>query len=415
MTRIPKFALIALATVALAHGTASATTSRIQALGGNGAFFEDDANVLRWYGSLVDYPDLAVVETGAFNPYWGYNNQDMDLVSGPGGGVHVGLGQGDGRGTAALYFHGRNRDTLFSSFARCGLDYAVTALYSRRFGAVAATILFRHGAASELQTLTDDSDDPVFYLDGDHAQTEIGAGIRMDLSPTAYLDLAGEVVRTRIREQSIIEDGAFPEEERESWNSVRIRSRVFMRLGDVAALVPVAEFCRTDTPLPASFIFPPPTQKEHVVRLGCGLDYFPDTDRFLYSSLEYIGGSSDLFLGPEDDRLFTQSWAWHSALSHLGMETRLLAWMTLRASVTWEYRHFAEEWEDGEHAAGSPEDWDSDGFLLYSNLGAGLHLGRCDLDLALTNRFPEWQAGYLGRDRFRDDEHWITATLRAAF
>ena len=83
-----------------------ATTGRIQALGGNGTFFEDEANVLRWYGSLGDYPDLAVLESGGFNLDSGYHNQDMELLSGPGGGVHHSLGEEGRWGTAALYFHG---------------------------------------------------------------------------------------------------------------------------------------------------------------------------------------------------------------------------------------------------------------------------------------------------------------------
>ncbi len=44
-----------------------ATSSRIRSLGGSSGYFEDDHNVLRWFGSLPEYGNLAVVELGTFD------------------------------------------------------------------------------------------------------------------------------------------------------------------------------------------------------------------------------------------------------------------------------------------------------------------------------------------------------------
>ena len=61
-----------------------ASSTRIGSLGGSGGFFEDHHNVLRWCGSLVDYPDLAVIETGHFDLTNGYDDDWGKSVSGPG-------------------------------------------------------------------------------------------------------------------------------------------------------------------------------------------------------------------------------------------------------------------------------------------------------------------------------------------
>ena len=77
---------------------AVATSSRIRSLGGSGGYFEDDNNVLRWYGSLPEYGNLAVVELGTFD-LDADNYEPWDgLVSGQGGGFHVRRQIGHARG-----------------------------------------------------------------------------------------------------------------------------------------------------------------------------------------------------------------------------------------------------------------------------------------------------------------------------
>ena len=52
-----------------------ASTARLRALGGEGAYLEDPANVLLWYGSLGDYPNLVIAETGAWEQNGGYRGE----------------------------------------------------------------------------------------------------------------------------------------------------------------------------------------------------------------------------------------------------------------------------------------------------------------------------------------------------
>ena len=152
-----------------------------------------------------------------------------------------------------------------------------------------------------------------------------------------------------------------------------------------------------------------------MVRIGCGLNYYPDTDRFLLATVEYRHLESEFFMELDDARLFTQNW--NSDIFHcgLGAETRFLSWMTLRASCSWEYLYFTESFENPENIEGNPEDGNSESAYLHINLGTGLHFGRYNVDLALTNKFPTTPAGFVGYADFQDDRNWLTATLRAEF
>lgn len=395
---------------------AVATTARILALGGNGAFFEDEANVLRWYGSLGDYPDLAVLDSGRFNLGWGYHNRDMELLSGPAGGIHRSFGEEGRWGTAAVYFHRRDSEADPGSLAGSRLTNTVTALYSRTVGPVSAAFVFRRGSLSESSSVEFDSlVDVPSNFDRDQSRTDIGAGLRWDLSESAYTDLAGEFKLSRIEETRTTTAGDVDSDVRRSSGTFNLRSRTFIQTGPRTTLVPVAEFMLADVPYPAPMFGPVPELNGYRVRIGCGLNYFPDTDKLLMTNLEYRRGSTEYIR--KDEYGYALAWTrdWDSFLAGLGVETRFLSWVTLRASVNYEYIRISQSGLEP-YTLLHEEFAEHDDFVeLTTNLGAGVHLGKFDVDLALTENYPGTPAGYVGVHLIPDADNWLTATLRAEF
>jgi hypothetical protein len=414
-TRQRRLATALIILVAISAQASSATTARILALGGNGAYFEDEANVLRWYGSLEDYPDLAVAESGRFNLGWGYHNRDMGLLSGPAAGIHRALGP-DGRwGTAALYYHRRDSEVDPGSLTGSRLTNTITAMVSRSVGPVAATVVVRRGSISESTSIDREAVVHLPYkYDRDQSRIDIGAGVRWDVSESAYTDLAGEFRHSRIDESRTTTAEDVIGDDRHSSGSVDLRSRTFIQLGQKTAWIPVAEIILADTPLPAPMFGLVPELNGHRVRIGCGLNYFPDTDKFLMMSMEYRGGSNE-YIRRDDDFALTWSRDWSAFVSGVGVETRFLSWATIRASVNYQYISISESWQEPADPASTAYEDHADYVDLMANLGLGIHLGRFDLDLALTNDYPSTPAGYLGDHAISDADNWLTATVRALF
>ncbi len=426
MTRIPNFlssrwiAMVPAVVIALGvlfPGSGLATTGRIQALGGNGAFFEDEANILRWYGSLGDYPDLAVLESGGFSLDWGYHNENMELLSGPGGGVHRSLGQ-DGRwGTAALYFHPRDTDSDPGSLERSDLENTITAMYSRSVRGVLATLVIRRGTFSQ----TDQYVGRPYFLPNsmvrDHRRTDIGGGVRWDLTDAAYVDLAGEFRDTRIDESFSSPVDSTYDAERVSSTTFNLRSRVFLKVGARSALIPMAEIILANSPLPVSDLGIIQSVEGHLLRLGCGWNYFPDTDKLLLMSMEYRRGKSEFNSRNNVAYPYFNSWAeeWSSFNTSIGVETRFLSWLTLRGSFNYEYFDWRKPWRTNGGILLSSDDLHSWAADLSANLGIGVHLGRYDLDVALSNDYPRIPSGYLNHQSFQDPDSWLTATLKIEF
>lgn len=407
MNRHGRLFLLCLVVALAAGGTTYATTSRIQALGGNGAFYEDEGNVLRWTGSLIDYSGAVFIETGAFNLYTGYHDLAMRPSSGPSAGLHLGLGRDDGQGVVALYLQGRNRNTAFAADPRGYLAGSATAIYAREIGPAACAVEVRHGRTSLEDRFDDRADSP--RLDQDLTETEAGLGFRLDLSEGAYLDLAGAVRWTGTEESRSVPDAVLVDYGSESGNRYELRSRLFWSLAENLALVPVLEWMDTDTPRAAVPFWSIPSVDHYLIRVGCGVNYFPDTDRFLFASAEYRGGESSFSTAFAPGIDTVEDWDWDEVHVDAGAETRLLAWLTLRASCHWNYSSSSNSAQTGGAAA---EYWEWDGVRLAGNLGLGAHLGRWDLDLAMTNKVPDTPKGFIGYGQGLDEQRWLIATLR---
>lgn len=386
----------------------SASSTRIYSLGGSGGFFEDHRNVLRWCGSLVDYPDLAVIETGHFDLTNGYDDDWGKSVSGPGGAVHIRLDEAGRWGTAGLYFHGNADDSDPGSLHRGYLGGGLTALYGRDLGGVSASIYYRHTGNTDFETVsTSQIPYPISY---DRARDDIGLGTRFDLGEKAYLDLAGDIRHISDRASGTgPNDTTWDTGELDSWNNYGLRGRAFIGLNDRLALVPLAEYISEDftgtSYAGAALLQETSDNVGRLIRLGAGLNHFIDTDNLLLFSAEYLDGQVDHTIRDLDgnvDDLWKEDYT--VILMLLAFESRLAHWITVRASTG--YEHLENDGDLTQPATGEH---------IPLGLGLGLHLGSMALDLSLTDREPRAVSRYSAALPAEDSSTWLSITFSYGF
>lgn len=389
--------------------SAGATTARTASLGGAPDFFTDEGEVQRWCASLAEYPDLLVVESGRWDLAEGYGAFVGSPRSGPGAGLHF-AGDRSGRwGVGALYFHARESDSDPGSLHGGDLASAWTGIYARRCGPLQAGLRLRHVRDRLAASLDRADDTAVAWL---RTRQDVGLGGRMDLGAGAFVDLAGEVRRMSDAMEGGLELPSRPDAgQRPAWRNFAVRSRVFVRTSPRTALVPVVEYLNEDFtqigPWPGADQVFSTDRRAHLVRGGLGWNFFPDLDKFLLLSGEYLRSGTALRTWNREvtlDRdLDLEIWAMRAA-----GESRLGPWLVLRAGAGLERRTDSEA------------EWSRTRYAVPLAVGLGLCAGRFALDLALCDREP----GGLTR-RFAGTESlqagtsanstWFIATLRCGF
>ncbi len=383
---------------------AQATSARVAGLAG-GEFIEDDRNVQRWYGSLGDYANLIFLEGGHFTLPEGWHDSNGRRVSGPGLGAHVELGESARWGTAAFFLNGQGDDVDPGSLARDRMGTTWSAMWTRSFGSLQPTLMYRRGSSTGEATV--EAAVPAGLVRSwDRARTEYGLGVRWDLSESAYLDLAGEL--RQHREQTTVADPfiTVPGPELTSSSSFGLRARSFVRLNPTMALVPLVEYLHEDRPLSAPSPIVAQGLDGRLVKVGAGLNWYPDPDHFLVLSWDYIHADADYLETPlAGDPSVRSTQRWNSLSLTMGFETRFQYWLTFRGSFRYE-----------PVALKGPDAAESDDFATFMvNLGAAIQLGNYDLDLALTDQEPRSVAGYHGHTLFGNPATWLTVSLRRSF
>jgi len=364
---------VALALGFLAALPAQATTARIHALGGDGDLFEDAAGITRWYGSLADYPDHLVLDSGSFNIPDGYWMFASEKINGPAAGLVRHLDEAGRWGTVGLFW--RDLDTDHDLFLENNrLRENLQALYGRRLGPVDATLSYGHGNwrvhdGAEVR---------------DYSAHTFGLGARLDLSTTAYLDVAWDLRRTSRRDEGD-----------ESIHN--LRGRAFVGVTERTILVPLAEWIREERVHPFSAVIDPQPADHRLTRLGVGLNFLPDTDHLLLLGLLYEDGRRH-YAGYHE--------AWDAWLLRSGFESRISSWLTVRGGLTYTHHDVRTDLPPIQ----DPWQWLNQGDpILRVNLGAAVHLGPADLDMAFGERYP--RRAFLGRT-FEPQKHWLSASLR---
>lgn len=391
------------AALAVAPAPALATGARLAALGG-GDFLEDDHNVGRWYGSLGDYPNQITFDTGHFTLPEGWHDVRGGRVSGPGLAVHLALDPTGRWGTVGFLLNDQGDDTDPGSLNRDRQGDTWTALWSRRFGPMQPTLMVRHG--------TDAGGTPVgsgvnpAVLKWDRARTEFGLGARWDLAAGAYLDLAGEV--RRHREQTSAADSVLSVTGAElaSTASYGLRARAFVQLGPTFALVPGVEYVREDRPLPSASPIDQLSLDGNLVKVGTGLNWYPDPDHFLVVAVDYLHGDADHLRSlPGAAPALEYARQWDSLSLTAGFETRFNFWLTFRGS----FRYEPVSRQDTSATA------EADFATFMVNLGATVALAEYTLDVSLTDQEPRSVTGYHGHSLFGNPGTWLSLSLRRGF
>ncbi len=348
-----------LALLAAAAGTA--TETRVNSLGGRGDYFEDVANVLAWYGSLSAYPNLAVAELGTFDAARGDEAADRQATR-QGAGAHLALGPEGRDGVAATY--------LFGEGDTGGAPAARMLLYGRAWSGGRAAIALGLSAAdweepAEGGTWSRRSEDAVF-----------GLGVRWDVGPGAYAEVAGEAIRDRRQQSAAPLHGRL---DHRGWGSFGLRARLFWEPRTGWILTPVAAYDRRDTwELPGEPAGPGRLDAWSE-RLGVGLTRLPHPDVQLLATLEYHRARLRRGVLLADGTTLATEGAREEALhARLGVEARVRPWLSLRAGARNAPGRFGMPAVAGLSDA---EDFDL-------TLGLGAHLGACDVDLLLNDDAP---------------------------
>lgn len=377
----------AILTALACFGTvASATTTRVAALGGASDYFDDESNVQRWYGNLPEQTDLALLEPGRLDLDAGHAAWD-ERVLGEGGGLFLRLADGRNPSTAAIFFSADRPDS--------GSGGYIGGMAGRQFGAVAAAVSFvgtSHFAEERsLGRYTSRAD----------YSHELGLGLDFRCSDRFRLATAGEIVNTQY-------GGA-----ESTWESFGLRLRASWRPGDSWTLASLCDYWRDVRAAYSPLLASSGDCDAWQIRVGCGIVREPTPQRRLLFSAEYREGKEGWAMLSFPTRFSNSERDYFVLHCRVGAEARVQPWLTLRFGA--EYRRVEEACERWRKF-----DWDaySDQEVAGSvrvetpiALGCSVGSGDLTLDLMLADGTPSW-AGYLRSENgLADNGHYFGATL----
>ncbi|MBA4378340.1 MAG: hypothetical protein C0395_06735 [Gemmatimonas sp.] len=366
------FAVVSTCTLFAAATPVDAGTARLLALGGDAGYCTDAVDVLRWYGSLGDYPDRAVFEFGDLLHGRDRAPADQGLI-GHGGGVHARLSRDGGWGTAAFYF----QDHLPQS----DTDGAFSALWSRRCGPLDVGLCgrFTTFGDSEVGTLVGDRIDAQYYH-------HYGLGVGGEPRPGLRLEFAGEIVNSRAESHGAL----YHLSPTNDWSTFGLRLRGFVELAPDLTLVPLIDHYRDRRATFDADINSPADLDAAMTSLGLAANLRPDPDTLLLIGAEYRGGHRDLDL--REAGSLSADWSrsardFYQIRGRAGLESAVLPWLTARASVQYVRVHDDRlRTATGEHPTMDRDRLEAVATPL--SLGFTVHHGRLTADFAHNDSAP---------------------------
>jgi hypothetical protein len=185
---------------------------------------------------------------------------------------------------------------------------------------------------------------------------------------------------------------------------------VFYGVSDKVVITPMFEYVRDVRVTFSETLDDAADLDAHVTRLGIGASVFPDIDNLVLVTFEYRRGEEDL-LGR--GALFAdyrqQEGEWYSLHGRVGVESRILAWLTLRLGV--EYRRNDEESLLLRPVEGAPDVWNARHDVYVEtplNIGLGMHFGAFTADFVVNDGAP-FGLGYAFTGAGRSDSVTFTS------
>lgn len=355
-------------------GSASATLTRVRALGGGLSYVDDDAGATLWYTSLLDYPDRAVLDIGDVNLDHGGNG-----LGNSGGGIHLALDHPHERTCIGLYL----QDTLPAE-APGG---AITLLGAHRFGALALGFKagFTSYFAGENSTETYGYGRGIYFHD-------YGLAGRWDASPSVSGDLAFDLVNVQ---------GDAGEEDlwylpyQQNWSTWGVRTRWFVRVSDEVVLVPLIDHRHDDRPAASVTIGAPADRHAYRNAFGVGFQVQTDEANLILISGEYrrIRERESRILGESTSWLFDRTdLTAHEVTARVGIESTVRPWLVLRGSLQYLRLQNERLSARGHTLPDVPDRWaQSRSIMVYTpvTIGVGLALAPFTADVTLNTRWRE--------------------------
>jgi len=363
-----------------------ATSSRVESMGGGDDYFEDINNVLRWYGSLASYGGTALFELG---------ETSGSSVERRGATLIADLTRGGGWGTAGLFLFGDNPDEV------------IRLAWGKRFGGVQIGLQWKlrweayHWYDQSLgESGVLDTDDQVF-----------GLGARWELGDRLFLDTAGDVAQTGRRVEladAIVEPNDF------TLDTLSGRMRLFWGVNDRSVIVPLLGYRRDLRKERIDTYWDVFDRDRDEFILGLGGNHLPDADTMIVGSFTY-GLSHEDLANPRDDssEVDEVSTTANTYILRMGIERRLLPWLTLRAGAMQVLEHAVISTLDSGMTELVRQDDDNE--HLDVSLGLALHFGPFDADFAVQDETPFYFGSIVTNAGNGSDTTWSKITLQYVF
>ena len=298
----------------------------------------------------------------------------------------------------------KTRDSDQSTAIEHDPEHSVALLYARRQGRVKIGLALRYGDREWTTAIDTVAGGPLTHRK--FTRTTIGLGLRADLSADSFLDVACDVHRLHWLDLGPIYEGI----QSDSWQNVSLRARSYLSVSSDLALVPAVEYWTEDHVVPLDWSNLALNRRNTLARLGCGLSYTPDDQELILVSADYRSFSEEETVAVYGTGV-TQKQSFRQINLALAVERRYLSWLTLRAGTG--FQHY----EVDPRTPGAAIIDDS---AFVHSVGAGLHLGRIDVDVALTSQepgrlAPNWDAAYSNDRTAQAEGAWFSAVLRSTF
>jgi hypothetical protein len=244
----------------------------------------------------------------------------------------------------------------------------------------------------------------------------LGLGVRRGLASRLYLDVAGETTfHARQYEQDL---AGLRFKQDDSWQTFAVRARAFYGAVDWLALVPMMEHVKDVLLTYSPALADVADLDARITRVGLGLNIFPDSDNLLLASWEYrwqeheVRGAGTWGAAYQAQRERTDGY-----VLRLGLESRVMPWLSLRAAARQEVLERTTRLqlvESLKDSVADPASLPSDPELDLT-LGLAFHFGAFAADCLFSDKAPFSLASFLTGADGSTDSTFTSLTLTYAF
>ena len=386
---------------------AHAGSTRLAALGGSGDYLRDDRSALRWYASAPDYPDLAVMELGRLDLDSG-EEPWQDRVDGLAAGFHV--QPGERWGTFIGYFHSLAEQSAASQVDAVYPGGSVNLGWGKRWGRYGAGLGFRGTSYADVQQTTGEP------LTGrEEYRHDYGLGLSADLGRGVGLEFAGEL--RQVISYIVDPDRDLNVTDSSSLDSYGLRLRALIPAGERSEIVPLLDISRALHGVYSQEMNDHADLDGWLLRAGGGLRTAPRPDAVFVVSAEYRNGRYDLNGTGANDAVWSVTrYDWWSIQLRMGLETRVLPWLTVRASLQY---HRVDESEAKIGVPGqNPFEYEAAARVQVKaplGLGVAVHAGDLRIDLSYNDHAPLSMGRVPNAETPREEARYLSLGLVYGF